>query len=70
MNIQESVVEKFLRYVKINTRSDDTINDRCPTTEVQWDLARLLADELKSLGLEDALVDDKCFVLALSLIHI
>jgi len=64
MNIQESVVEKFLRYVKINTRSDDTITDRCPTTEVQWDLARLLADELKSLGLEDALVDDKCFVLA------
>ena len=64
MNIQESVVEKFLRYVKINTRSDDTITDRCPTTEVQWDLARLLAEELKSLGLEDARVDDKCFVLA------
>lgn len=64
MNIQESVVEKFLRYVKINTRSDETITDRCPTTEVQWDLARLLAEELKSLGLEDARVDDKCFVLA------
>lgn len=64
MDIQKSVVDKFLRYVKINTRSDETITDRCPTTEAQWDLARLLAEELKSLGLKDARVDDKCFVLA------
>jgi tripeptide aminopeptidase len=64
MDIQKSVVEKFLRYVKINTRSDETVMDRCPTTEVQWDLARLLAEELKSLGLKEARVDEKCFVLA------
>jgi tripeptide aminopeptidase len=64
MDIQKNVVEKFLRYVKINTRSDETITDRCPTTEGQWDLARLLAGELKSLGLKDAKVDEKCFVLA------
>lgn len=64
MEIQQSVLEKFLRYVKINTRSDDTITDRCPTTDVQWDLARLLAEELKILGLKDARVDKKCFVLA------
>ncbi len=32
MEIQKSVVEKFLRYVKINTQSDDTITDRYPTT--------------------------------------
>lgn len=64
MNIQESVTEKFLRYVKINTRSDDTITDRCPTTEGQWDLARLLGEELKALGLKDVHVNEKCFVLA------
>lgn len=64
MNIQESVVEKFLRYVKINTRSDDTVTDRCPTTEGQWDLARLLGEELKALGLKDVQVNEKCFVLA------
>jgi tripeptide aminopeptidase len=64
MNIQESVVEKFLRYVKINTQSDDTITDRCPTTEGQWDLARLLGEELKSFGLTKVQLNEKCFVLA------
>jgi tripeptide aminopeptidase len=64
MDIQTSVMEKFLRYVKINTRSDETIIDHVPTTDGQWDLAKLLAGELKQLGLKDARVDEHCFVLA------
>jgi tripeptide aminopeptidase len=64
MNIQSNVIEKFLRYVKINTRSDDTVVDRCPTTDVQWELARLLGEELKSFGIKDVQVNEKCFVFA------
>ncbi len=64
MDIQKEVVEKFLRYIKIDTRSDDSITDRVPTTDKQWDLARLLENELKTIGLHDVSLDDKCFVTA------
>jgi len=64
MDIYNSVVEKFLRYVKVNTRSDETVAKGCSTSEGQWELARLLAEELKSLGLKDAQVNERCFVLA------
>lgn len=58
------ILERFLRYAKINTRSDETVSDRTPSTEVQWELARLLEKELITLGLEDVDVNDKCFVTA------
>ena len=64
MDIQKNVVEKFLRYIKIDTRSDDSITDRVPTTDNQWNLARLLADELKTIGLKDTSVNEVCFVTA------
>ena len=64
MDIQKNVVEKFLRYIKIDSRSDDSITDRVPTTDNQWNLARLLADELKTVGLKNISVDEKCFVTA------
>jgi len=64
MHIMSCVAEHFIRYVKINTQSDETVEDRVPTTEVQWDLAHLLVEELQSLGLKDAQVNDKCFVIA------
>ena len=64
MDIQKKVVEKFLRYIKIDTRSDDAVTDRVPTTDNQWNLARLLVDELKTIGLQDATVNEKCFVTA------
>lgn len=53
--------ERFLRYVKIHTTSDEA-SDTCPSTERQFDLARLLVEELKSIGVADAKVDDKCYV--------
>jgi len=64
MDNHPPVLERFLRYVKINTQSNDKITGRCPTTEGQWDLARLLVQELLALGLKDAAVNDKCFVTA------
>ena len=56
-------LDRFLRYVTIETTSrPDT--DRVPSTDCQFDLARLLVDELRQLGLEDASVDEHCYVTA------
>ncbi len=59
-----SLKERFLRYVSINTRSNDEITNRTPSTEAQWDLARVLEKELKEIGMQDVLLNEKCFVTA------
>jgi tripeptide aminopeptidase len=58
------VLDRFLRYIKINTQSDEFILDRTPTTDVQWDLARVLEKELKDLGLQDVELNEQCFLTA------
>ena len=60
---RESVVHRFLRYVKIDTQSADGA-PATPSTETQWTLARLLAGELKELGASDVRVSDHCMVYA------
>ncbi|MEE4116231.1 MAG: peptidase T [Marinilabiliaceae bacterium] len=59
----ERVSERFLRYVKIDTQSDES-SDTCPSTEKQFDLARLLEKELKELGLSDVILDENGYVRA------
>lgn len=61
--MKEKALEKFLRYVKINTQSKDE-SDTFPSTKNQFDLANLLVDELKELGLKDVGVDEHCYVMA------
>ena len=56
-------IDKFLRYVKIDTQSDDTTGTT-PSTEKQKDLSRLLVKELKEFGLEDAYMDEYGIVYA------
>ncbi len=51
-----SVVERFIRYVKIDTQSDHHSGVH-PSTEKQLDLAHLLMDELKDLGLTEIEID-------------
>ena len=53
--------ERFLDYVTICTTSDEESASH-PTTARQFDLARLLVEQLKALGVENAFVDDKCYV--------
>jgi tripeptide aminopeptidase len=57
------VVERFLRYVKIDTTSDPE-STTTPSTEIQKDLSRLLADELRQLGIVDADMDEYGYVFA------
>ena len=48
--------ERFLKYVAINTRSDEN-SESFPSTAVQWDLLNALVEEMKLLGLEDVSID-------------
>ncbi|MCP4674697.1 MAG: peptidase T [Deltaproteobacteria bacterium] len=60
---ETSLVDRFVKYVKVETTSDEHKDD-CPSTKEQFVLARILVDELKELGLDDAAVDDNCYVTA------
>jgi tripeptide aminopeptidase len=60
---QEHLLNRFLRYVKVDTQSDDAAT--CfPSTEKQKDLARLLVGELTDLGCSDAVMDQWGYVMA------
>ncbi len=53
--------ERFLKYVTIYTTSDEESASH-PTTARQFELAHLLVEQLKELGVADAAVDEKCYV--------
>ena len=55
------VEKRLLKYIAIKTPCDEN-SDTVPTSQCQFDLARILADELKELGLDKVVLDDKCFV--------
>jgi tripeptide aminopeptidase len=62
-NYQFTVVDRFLRYVQIDTQSDPQ-SKQFPSTEKQKQLSRLLAEELFSMGLKDAHTDEFGYVYA------
>jgi len=57
------LVERFLRYVRIDTQSVEESN-ACPSSPGQLELAKMLVEELKEIGLEDAAVDKNGYCLA------
>jgi len=59
----QTVIERFLRYVKIDTQSVENI-DKHPTTEKQFNLAKLVAEELKNLGMQEIIMDEHGIVTA------
>jgi len=60
----ETAMERFLRYVKIDTQSAED-QTTVPSTKKQFDLARLLEKELKELGAENVRVSEFCIVYAM-----
>ncbi len=58
-----TVTEKFLRYIQIESTSDEG-SDTCPSTPGQWTVARLLVEELRAMGIGSARVDDHGYVYA------
>ena len=53
--------ERLLKYVQVHTTSDPNSTTN-PTTMRQFDLAKILVEEMKTIGIEDAKVDEKCYV--------
>jgi tripeptide aminopeptidase len=61
--LAEDAAERFLRYVRIDTQSDED-SETYPSTAGQLDLLRLLRDELEAVGLTDASIDEYGYVTA------
>lgn len=55
--------ERLIKYAKVSTASDPD-SGLHPSTERQFDLARMLVEELKEMGIDNAQLDDKCYVYA------
>ena len=58
-----STLERFLRYVAIDTRADDA-SSSCPSTPGQLVLMRVLVNDLTALGLADVTMDEHGYVMA------
>ena len=58
-----NITERLKKYVQVYTTSDEN-SDTFPSTKRQFDLAHILVDELKEMGLEDAKVDEYGYVTA------
>ena len=60
---KKHILDRFIGYVKIDTESDPN-SMSTPSTEKQWDLANKLADELKTIGMQDVSIDDNAYIMA------
>ena len=61
--MRESLLDRFCRYVQVDTQSSAT-STTYPSTEKQKDLLRILVDDLRAAGLEDAAMDGHGYVMA------
>lgn len=61
--MKKNILEKFLRYISIDTASDPESPTQ-PSTEKQLTLSRLLVNELKEMGIKDATLDQYGYVMA------
>lgn len=55
------IVERFKKYVKVNTQSDDSSNT-CPSTKGQLELAKIVVEDMKEIGLSDVKMDANGYV--------
>ena len=60
---KEHIIKRFISYVTIDTESDPTSNTT-PSTAKQWDLANKLAEELKTIGMQDVSIDENAYIMA------
>ncbi|SHJ10419.1 peptidase T [Algibacter luteus] len=60
---KEHIINRFVSYVTIDTESDPN-SETTPSTKKQWDLANKLAEELKSIGMQDVNIDENAYIMA------
>lgn len=58
------VVDRFIRYVKIDTQSKEGVEDEYPSTKKQYDMLNLLVEELKEMGMHNVAIDKYGYVTA------
>jgi len=63
LNLQKDLQERLIRYAKVNTQSNEN-NTTVPTTEGQLELAQMLIEELKTIGMSDVTMDENGYVFA------
>ncbi len=57
-----SAVERLIRYCKVDTQSNPENESVTPSSEKEFDLARILEKELKELDVQDVTLDEHCYV--------
>lgn len=60
-NVTVKAYERLLKYVVVRTPSDEN-SETVPSSQCQFDLAHLLEEEMKELGLTDIYLDDQCYL--------
>lgn len=61
--MEKEVLKRFLNYISIDTKSDDG-SETCPSSSKQFNLAKVLEQELKQFGLADVSLDENCYIMA------
>lgn len=56
-----NVLERFLKYVAVDTPSDEE-SGKTPSSDLEWNLARVLAEDMQAIGITDAAVDEFGYV--------
>ena len=59
----QKLIDRFVKYISIDTQSDPE-NPDFPSTKKQWNLANILVEELKEIGMEDVTLDENCYLMA------
>lgn len=62
--LARDLLDRFLRYVEIDTMSDPHVTDKKPTTSGQMELLHLLAEELAAFGLNDSILSAQGYLIA------
>jgi tripeptide aminopeptidase len=63
MELEKLIIPRFLKYVRYDTESNHSVIET-PSTPGQWELAKVLCDELLALGLKDVKLTNHCYVIA------
>ncbi|MDF2927143.1 MAG: peptidase [Paenibacillaceae bacterium] len=61
--MKKEIMVRFIRYAQVDTQANEH-NPACPSSEGQWNLGRMLVEELKELGMTEVTIDEHCYVMA------
>lgn len=59
----QQLIDRFIGYAKIDTQSDPE-SESTPSSEKQWNLARVLVEELNAIGMEEVHMDERAYIMA------